>query len=925
MPDVKFKLSILLFAGLALVGFFAPSISHAQNANWMMFRHNAAHTGQSPLSGPIFPDLAWQFDTAGLTYSSPAVTDNRVYVASKDQLIALDLDAQELWRHTFPGSSETPAIDIEGLISSPAIAANGTVYIGSLDHNLYAVDPIGNQVWAFNTGGEVFSSPAIGPTGLVYVGSRSRDIYALNPNGSLQWSASTSGEVFSSPALGANGTVYVGDTDGRLYAFNGVTGAAQWPAFVAGEAILSSPAVGTDGSVYFGANDDQVYAVNGATGQAKWAVPYQAGDILISSPAIGSNGTIYIGSFDGNVHAIDSATGAAKWSTPFSTSASITASPAIDSNGYIYITSLDGNLYVLQDNGTQAELLWSFPTGGPIWASPAIGGQNRVYFASSGSLDQPGRFFAIGESAYRVTFTGEPTAGQDASVSILLTSNSSPASGTLHYRRAGDVAFTPVPFTGTATIPAADVTGRGLEYYVDGPGGLFPAETPQNNPATQTVFVPQETAPLPFQLRRYRMISVPYNLSQTSIDAVLGDDFEAYNPLRWRLHHWTGSGFVEYPSISEAFTPGTAFFLVTANGSSFDIESGRSVDTADPYPILLKPGWNQIGNPFAFPVPWSRINRDFAAPSALAFFNGVEMIQDPEALATMDPWEGYFLFNGATENVLIEIPPVASIETETDVTAEKIPAQSARLQIVARLPELDLSDTQNWVGFDETAEVGLDGLDTREAPPFGDHVRLSIRENGVAYALNYKPWSDAGQSWTLELTSSLPQEALAGKKIEFSFLRSAAFSEDIKLALIDEDLGYARTLEAGTTSIEWDAEFNTRRFRLVAGSESHLTETLENIPLAPEKASLEPNFPNPFQQTTAIRYHLDRRENVRLVVYNVAGQTVQTLVNESQTPGSYEVMWNGRDEAGRPVGSGIYFYRLQAGRFSDSGKMALLR
>ena len=68
-------------------------------------------------------------------------------------------------------------------------------------------------------GGEVHSSPAIGDDGTIYVGSHDHKVYALNPDGSLKWSHTTGGEVRSSPAIGGDGTVYVGSYDQKIYAF----------------------------------------------------------------------------------------------------------------------------------------------------------------------------------------------------------------------------------------------------------------------------------------------------------------------------------------------------------------------------------------------------------------------------------------------------------------------------------------------------------------------------------------------------------------------------------------------------------------------------------------------------------------------------------------------------------------------------------
>jgi len=89
----------------------------------------------------------------------------------------------------------------------PSLNGSGTVYVGSSDHNLYAITSKGVLKWKFATDGQVWSSPALGPDGTVYVGSRDNNIYAITAAGRLKWKYATSGQVWSSPALGPDGTV----------------------------------------------------------------------------------------------------------------------------------------------------------------------------------------------------------------------------------------------------------------------------------------------------------------------------------------------------------------------------------------------------------------------------------------------------------------------------------------------------------------------------------------------------------------------------------------------------------------------------------------------------------------------------------------------------------------------------------------------
>ena len=84
-------------------------------------------------------------------------------------------------------------------------------------------------------------------------------------------------------------------------------------------------------------------------------------------------------------------------------------------------------------------------------------------------------------------------------------------------------------------------------------------------------------------------------------------------------------------------------------------------------------------------------------------------------------------------------------------------------------------------------------------------------------------------------------------------------------------------------------------------------------------------YPNPFNPATKISYAIPGDDFVSLMIYSVDGRMVQTLVNEQQPMGRYEVIWNGEDENGRRVASGTYLYRLNAGQFSELKKMTLVK
>jgi len=100
---------------------------------------------------------------------------------------------------------------------------------------------------------------------------------------------------------------------------------------------------------------------------------------------------------------------------------------------------------------------------------------------------------------------------------------------------------------------------------------------------------------------------------------------------------------------------------------------------------------------------------------------------------------------------------------------------------------------------------------------------------------------------------------------------------------------------------------------------------LEETPNSPVSYFLFENYPNPFNPVTTIKYAISQAANVSLKVYNIKGQLVKTLVNENKETGNHSVVWNGKDNNEKPVSSGVYFYRIKAGKFIEMKKMILLK
>ncbi|KPL19499.1 MAG: hypothetical protein AMJ92_02515, partial [candidate division Zixibacteria bacterium SM23_81] len=95
--------------------------------------------------------------------------------------------------------------------------------------------------------------------------------------------------------------------------------------------------------------------------------------------------------------------------------------------------------------------------------------------------------------------------------------------------------------------------------------------------------------------------------------------------------------------------------------------------------------------------------------------------------------------------------------------------------------------------------------------------------------------------------------------------------------------------------------------------------------LVPDTYALDQNYPNPFNPKTAIRFHIPQGGHVNLRIYNVTGQLVRELTDAHREAGSYQVSWDGQNDQGQLVPSGIYFCQMKTGDYTTTRKMALIK
>jgi len=321
--------------------------------------------------------------------SAPAVgSDGTIYFGTwNGRLWALNPDGSRKW--VFRAGSEVK--------SAPALGSDGTIYFGCRNRKFYAVRADGKERWEFLTGNWVDSSAALGRDGSVYFGSWDKSFYALNADGTKHWQFKTSGPIVSSPAIGADGTIYFGSHDKKLYALT-PDGSKKWE-FATGGPILSSPALNEDQCLYFTSVDGCAYALN-LDGSLRWRL--RTGSITESSPVIGPDGTVYVGSF-GQPWAI-SADGKRKWGqTGNEEYYAYDASPVVLADGMICCVSHCGLMGYMSPEGIWRPMYYFSGYG---CGSPAVGPTGAIYVPDGGAA--PGGGFTALRAGVALAHTPWP-------------------------------------------------------------------------------------------------------------------------------------------------------------------------------------------------------------------------------------------------------------------------------------------------------------------------------------------------------------------------------------------------------------------------------------------------------------------------------------------------------------------------------------
>ncbi|MFH1700106.1 MAG: FlgD immunoglobulin-like domain containing protein [Candidatus Zixiibacteriota bacterium] len=508
------------------------------------------------------------------------------------------------------------------------------------------------------------------------------------------------------------------------------------------------------------------------------------------------------------------------------------------------------------------------------------------------------------------------------------------ALGTIHYRQGGQLGDSSAQMsagTGDTLIynfPASLLGMRGVEYYftITRDASTINIGTAQE-PYVFVVELDNAEAqrPVPMPEAQYRIIGLPFDPNSASASTVFTDDLGSADKTVWRLGSFnSGTGTVsEFPSVSTVI-PGRGYWLIARGGLTYG-SAGSSVrptqeHLGNPYYVIdLDSGWNLVANPFAFNVSFAEIlieyngtivtgHPDSLIDNAFYWYNGASY----QNVTNIPSWDGGFIF-AHRDGISVWVRYRQSSSKAPTADKPFVSENSNDWFVELKLESNGLIDDANFAGVKSDALTGSDKYDLSEPPPAPNapYLAFKLPENGNRLRrIDMRPEISDGLTWDIEISEGSNRIlTLNGlNNLETGYYAALAFDNGTTIYPSD--------------GIELILANEIKSARLVIGNKGYLEDEEVSLPL---RYALNQNYPNPFNPVTSIMFTIPEAGHVQLNVHNILGQLVKTLINSEMEKGEYTITWDGKDENGMAVASGIYFYRISANEFTHSRKMILLK
>lgn len=380
---MKTQSQILLFIVLLLFLTIQPTFG-----DWASFRGNPQLTGVATTPLPNTLEMLWTFQAKGIIESTAAVVDNTVYVGTLDGfLYAIDAQTgEQKWRY-----------ETESEIKASPSVKDGVVYIGDGDGIFHAIDlNNGQKKWQFTSEGEIISSANFNGDRVLF-GSYDGFLYCLNrKNGDFIWKFETEGYVHGTPSIWTQTADETDDTknfvivtgcDSYLRVIN-INDGTQVQQVDLGAYTGASPAIltttnsqtTTNVRAYCGTYGNEVLGVDLTSGEIAWRYEHPVRKLPFFASAAVTENIVIIGGRDKMVHALSPEKGEPQWT--YSVKSRIESSPVIVGK-QVFFGTVRGMFIALDI--TNGKRVWEFDTGSSIVASPSIADE-KIYIGTENGI-----------------------------------------------------------------------------------------------------------------------------------------------------------------------------------------------------------------------------------------------------------------------------------------------------------------------------------------------------------------------------------------------------------------------------------------------------------------------------------------------------------------------------------------------------------
>jgi hypothetical protein len=450
---------------------------------------------------------------------------------------------------------------------------------------------------------------------------------------------------------------------------------------------------------------------------------------------------------------------------------------------------------------------------------------------------------------------------------------------------------------------------------------------PDHYTLNDTVYFPFHENIADYGSQDYQLVGLPGD-SKASVSTFMagtaGTNWQAY---------WDNGAQTNYlVPFSEGdsrftFSAGNGFWLINQGPW---IVANRDVPTAPLHAstsavhVKIHSGWNIISNPFISPALWKTVqdaNGGLQPLWAWITDNGGNKLWVYSTYA--NPYTGYYLYNSPDPNPIDSLKfPFGSTVKKTSALAE---VDSGAWKLSVDLRQGKYADYTTILGVSPAATDGKDRLDYNKPRPFGDQPGTYFDHPDwdrycSSFATDIRaPLTKIG-IWELTVSSAGPKAG--SSELDFRGLENvpAAFG----VYLVDEAGACYRNLREEGTTYKFVPAGPKTLFKIMIGTKEALEQEVAKV--VPRAFALEQNYPNPFNPSTTIPVSVPFAADVTLKIYNILGEEVATVFSGMLDQGRHRFTWEGRNSAGAPVASGVYFVRLTTvtGQ-SFVGKMLLMK